>query len=229
MVSIEIRTNCFEWLHAAGKRPARQLLVFVIASALLVAACGNATEAPLPRGSVVLVVGDSITAGYGIHSSEAWPARLAGETGWRVVAAGVNGDITAGGRERLPALLDEHAPALVVIELGGNDLLRHIPETRIVANLDAMIESARSHGTRVALMAAPQPTAVGALTGLSPAAFYRDLAQRRQVILIDRALPAVLSDDRLKQDAIHPNAAGHAALARRAADELKRAGVVPRG
>ncbi len=229
MVSSEIRTNCCQWLHEAGKRRARHVRVFIIAAALFVAACGTAHDAPLPRGSIVLVVGDSITAGYGIDSSEAWPARLAGETGWRVVAAGVNGDITAGGRERLPSLLDLHAPALVVIELGGNDLLRHIPEPQIVANLDAMIETARSHGTRVALMAAPQPTAIGALTGLSPAAFYRDLAQRRQVILIERALAAVLSDDKLKQDAIHPNAAGHAALARRAVDELRQAGVVSSG
>jgi acyl-CoA thioesterase-1 len=227
-VSNEIRTNCFESLRAPRHR-SRQRRVLVIAAALIVTACGNARDTPLPRGSVVLVVGDSITAGYGIDSSEAWPARLAGETGWRVVAAGVNGDVTAGGRERLPSLLDEHVPALVVIELGGNDLLRHIPEAQIVANLDAMIDTARAHGARVALMAVPQPTAIGALTGLSPAGFYRDLAQRRQVVLIDRALPAVLSEDNLKQDAIHPNAAGHAALARRTADELKRAGVVPAG
>jgi acyl-CoA hydrolase len=177
----------------------------------------------------VLIIGDSITAGYGIDGREAWPARLADTTGWRVIAAGVNGDVTAGGRERLPALLDEHAPALVIIELGGNDLLRHTPEAQIVTNLEAMIDAARARGARVALMAAPQPSALGALTGLSSAVFYRDLAQRRRVILIEKALPAVLSEYKLRQDAIHPNAAGHAALARHAIDELRQVGIVPAG
>lgn len=196
------------------------------AAALVVVACGSPHDAALPAGTVVLVVGDSISAGYGVEPDEAWPARLAQRTSWRVVAAGVNGDRTAGGRERLPGLMAEHRPALVLIELGGNDLLGGVPAAQITGNLDAMIANARAGGARVALMAAPQPSALGAVTGLAAASLYADLAKRRNVPLIEKALPSVLSDEDLRQDAIHPNAVGHGVLAERAFDELRRSGVV---
>jgi acyl-CoA thioesterase-1 len=195
-------------------------------AALVAAACGDQREAALPAGSVVLVVGDSISAGYGVEPQQAWPARLAQRTGWRIVAAGINGDRTSGGRQRLPALIDEHRPALVLIELGGNDLLRGVPAAQIAGNLDAMIEKARAGGARVALMAAPQPSVLGAVTGLAAAGLYADLARRRKVPLIEHALPSVLSDADLRQDAIHPNAAGHGVLAERAFEELARSGVI---
>jgi acyl-CoA thioesterase-1 len=195
-------------------------------AAVVAAACGSPREAAVPAGSVVLVLGDSISAGYGVEPDEAWPARLAQRTGWRIVAAGINGDRTSGGRQRLPALIDEHRPALVLIELGGNDLLRGVPAAQIAGNLDAMIEKARAGGARVALMAAPQPSVLGAVTGLAAATLYADLAKRRKVPLIERALPSVLSDEDLRQDAIHPNAAGHGVLAERAFEELARSGVI---
>jgi hypothetical protein len=77
-------------------------------------------------------------------------------------------------------------------------------------------------------MAVPRPNALGALTGLAPAPFYRELARRRNVALIEKALPAVLSDAKLKQDAVHPTAQGHRVLADRAVDELTDIGLVPR-
>jgi acyl-CoA thioesterase-1 len=195
-------------------------------AAVVAAACGSPREAALPAGSVVLVIGDSISAGYGVEPDQAWPAQLAQRTGWRIVAAGINGDRTTGGRERLPGLMDEHRPALVLIELGGNDLLRGVPAAEIVGNLDAMIAKARAGGARVALMAAPQPSLLGAVTGLTAAGLYADLAKRRNVALIEKALPSVLSDEDLRQDAIHPNAAGHGTLALRAFEELAQGGVI---
>ena len=194
----------------------------------MLSGCGGPREAPLPEGSTVLVIGDSITAGHGVDAAAAWPAQLAQRTGWRVIAAGVSGDRTAGGRERLPALLDEYAPALVIIELGGNDMLRGVATTEIVANLEAMIDAARARGARVVLMAAPQPSALGLVTGLSPAPFYRQLGERMKVPVIEKALPAVLSDSTLKQDALHPTADGHKVLAERAAAELKKIGLIGR-
>jgi acyl-CoA hydrolase len=206
---------------------ARHAALFAITlAAAALAACGSSRETPLPAGTGVLVVGDSITAGYGVEPAQAWPARLAARTGWRVVAAGVSGDRTEGGRARLPALLDLHAPSLVVIELGGNDMLRRVPDADIVAHLDAMIAAARARGAKVVLMAVPRPNALGALTGLSPAAFYRDLAERTRVPLIEKALPAVLSDAKLRLDMLHPTAEGHRVLADRAVDELAGLGFV---
>jgi lysophospholipase L1-like esterase len=114
----------------------------------------------------------------------------------------------------------------VIIELGGNDLLRGISAEEIAGNIDAMIGSARAGGARVVLMAIPQPSMLGALTRLAPAGLYVDLAARRKVPLIEKALPSVLSDETLRQDTIHPNAAGHKALADRSVEELARIGLV---
>lgn len=211
---------------ARARAPATRGLL-LIAMALLIAAiaaCGGSREKTLPADTVVLIVGDSITSGYGVDAKEAWPAQLAERTGWRVIAAGISGDRTAGGRDRLPALLDKHSPTLVIIELGGNDLLRHMPETEIAANLETMVDNARTRGAKVVLMAAPQPTAFGALAGLSAARLYRDVAQRTKVPLIEKALPAVLSDANLKLDALHPTPEGHRVLAERALDELAAIG-----
>jgi len=211
--------------RGAAARWRSLLLAFAVGGAVL-AGCGGPRESPLPAETVVLVVGDSITAGYGVEAQQAWPAQLAERTGWRVVAAGVSGDRTEGGRERLPALLELHAPGLVIIELGGNDMLRGLRDAAIVANLDAMIDAARARGAKVVLMAAPRPNALGALTGLTPAAFYRDLAQARKVGLIEKALPVVLSDAKLKLDLLHPTAEGHRQLAEGAAGELAGIGLV---
>lgn len=225
------------WARAATERAGfeartrfspRIAAIVTMLGLVLLAACGGPREAALPAGTIVLVIGDSITAGYGVDATEAWPAQLAQRTGWQVVAAGVSGDRTSGGRERLPALLDESAPALVIIELGGNDLLQHAPESEIVANLEAMIGAVRAHGAKVVLMAAPQPTALGVLAGLSAAGLYREIAKRDAVPLIEKALPTVLSDAKLKLDPLHPTAQGHRLLADKAFDELAALGFAAR-
>jgi len=214
-------------VRARGRH--RILGAIALATALaLLAACSRPAMPPLPPGSTVLVVGDSITAGYGVDPGEAWPAQLETLTGWHVISAGISGDRSAGGVERLPLLLEANAPALVIVELGGNDMLRHVPNAEIVANLQAMIGAARSAGAKVVLVAVPQPSAFGVMAGLSAAPFFRDLAERERVPLIAEALPFVLSDAKLKQDPLHPNAEGHRVLASRAYDELVRIGFAVR-
>ena len=193
---------------------------------LALAACGGPREAALPAGTPVLVIGDSITAGYGVGEAAAWPAQLAQLTGWRVVAAGVSGDGTAGGRKRLPPLLDAQQPALVIIELGGNDLLRGVALPEVKGNLEAMVGEVRVRGAKVVLIAAPQPSGLGLLTSYAPAALYREVAQRARVPLVEKALPSVLSERDLRQDPLHPTVAGHRILAERVKDELVLIGLV---
>ncbi len=215
--------------HRAPSRALPALRALGVATAavtlLALAACGGPREAALPAGTPVLVIGDSITAGYGVGEEAAWPAQLAQLTGWRVVAAGVSGDGTAGGRERLPPLLDAQQPALVIIELGGNDLLRGVALPEIRRNLEAMIGEARARGAKVVLIAAPQPSAMGLLTSLTPAALFGEVAKREKVALVEKALPSVLSERDLKLDTLHPTAAGHRVLAERVKDELVAIGL----
>lgn len=199
----------------------------LILVALLVVACAKPKEAALPAGSVVVALGDSLTAGKGVAGEEAWPALLAERTGWQVINGGVSGDTSAGGLGRLPQLLEEHAPVLVMVALGGNDMLRRLPEAETVANLRQIVRMVLAHGSRVVLLGTPKPSVAGAVfNSLSSADFYRRIADEQNLPFIEDALPEVLSDPQLKGDPLHPNAAGHAALVEKILAGLKKIGYV---
>lgn len=192
----------------------------------LAVACGGAKkETALPTGSKVLALGDSLTAPHGVKPGEDWPTLLGQKTGWVVINAGVSGNTSAQALERLPALLDEHQPQLVLVSLGGNDMLRKLSQEQTVANLGRMLDLARNSGAKTVLLATPKPSLAGAVfNNLSPADFYADVAKDKNVPLIKNALPEVLSDTALKSDQLHPNAAGHALLGDKIHEDLKKIG-----
>ncbi|MBI3375442.1 MAG: arylesterase [Betaproteobacteria bacterium] len=192
---------------------------------VIAAGCGKAKEAALPAGSRILALGDSLTAGYGVTPAEAWPVLLARRTGWIVANGGVSGDTSAGALGRLPALLEEHRPALVLVTLGGNDMLRKVPEGETVANLGKMLAQVKASGAKAVLIATPKPSVAGAVfRNLSAADFYRQVANDNHVPLIEDAIADVLSDPLMKGDPLHPNAAGHTLLTKKFFDALKSIG-----
>jgi acyl-CoA hydrolase len=202
--------------------PARVLLLALV---LLLAACGKPKEAALPSGTRVLALGDSLTAPHGVTPEQAWPTLLAAKTGWAVVNAGVSGDTSAGALQRLPGLIEEHNPQLVLVTLGGNDMLRRLPQGHTTANLGRMLALAKAHGAKTVLLATPKPSLAGAaFNNLSAAEFYREVAKESQVPLIEDAMAEVLSKTELKGDQLHPNAAGHALLAEKIFEGLKKIG-----
>ena len=193
----------------------------------LLAACSADKAEPLPPGTVVLALGDSLTAGYGRSSVQAWPALLAEKTGWKIVNGGVSGDRTGDALARLPALMDEHAPQLVLVTLGGNDMLRKLPEEQTRGNLARILELVRGRNAQPVLLSTPRPSVAGVVfQNLSAPPFYAEIARERKVPLIDTAVPEVLSDPGLKLDQLHPNAEGHRALAGKAFDALRKLGYV---
>jgi len=194
--------------------------------ALLLAGCGETEKFPnLPPGSVVLALGDSLTAGAGVSPEQAWPALLAQRTGWTVINGGESGDTSAQGLQRLPALLDEYHPALVLVALGGNDMLRHLPVSGIEDNLARVIVKCRIENAAVVLLATPQPSLAGAvLRNLSAPGFYGQVAAAQKVPLIEGAIAEVLSDPLLKGDQVHPNAEGHAVLSGKILEALHELG-----
>ncbi|WP_435627448.1 arylesterase [Candidatus Ferrigenium straubiae] len=205
--------------------PIRRFLLLVSAAVLVAACGGKAKEEALPASSRVVALGDSITAGFGVASGEAWPGLLANRTGWVVINGGVSGDTSGGALQRLPALLEEHKPVLVLVALGGNDMLRRLPEQETVANLGKILAAIKAHGAKPVLLATPKPSAMGAVfQNLSAADFYRRVAEEQQVPLIEDAIAEVLSDPQLKGDPLHPNAAGHKLLAQKIFDALKAIG-----
>lgn len=206
---------------------AAAFLRFALTALLLaLAACGGKPkESPLPSGTKVLTLGDSLTAPHGVQPQEAWPPLLAQKTGWQVINGGVSGNTSADALARLPALLEEHQPQLVLVTLGGNDMLRKLPPEQTVANIGRMLDMARNKGAKVVLLATPKPSLAGAVfNSLSPPDFYAEIAKDKKVPLIEEAIPKVLSDTNLKGDQIHPNAAGHAKLGELIHAELKKIG-----
>ncbi len=200
-------------------------LLLLAAAIVLLAACGKAKEEVIPPGSVVLALGDSLTEGAGVTKEEAWPNLLASRTGWVVINGGVSGDTSDAALRRLPALLEEHKPVLVLVTLGGNDMLRRVPQQETVANLEKILTLIKEHGAKTVLLATPNPSLMGAVfQHLSAPDFYQTVADAQQVPLIEDAIADVISDPQLKGDPLHPNAAGHALLAEKIFDGLKSIG-----
>ena len=195
----------------------------VILAALLLAACGGAKNKleKLDSSAVVLAFGDSLTFGTGAGATESYPAILERSIGRKVVNAGVPGETSAQGLERLPDVLDEVKPKLLVLCHGGNDFLRRLDDQAAAANVRAMIEMARKRGIAVVLIATPKP-------GLPPSvpAFYGEIATELRVPFEEGVLRSVLLDNGLKSDMVHPNGAGYAQVAAAVEKVLKKSGAI---
>ncbi|MDO9244149.1 MAG: arylesterase [Rhodocyclaceae bacterium] len=210
------------------------LRTFLIASTmvalLLAGACGREPKhSPLPAGSVVLALGDSVTFGTGAASGEDYPTQLASITGWAILNHGIPGDTSAGLQARVDTVLSETNPALVIVEIGGNDFLRRQPEAETKENVRAILKRIQQTGIPVVLVATPKFTPLGAAFGLLPdSPIYAELAEEEKVPLVPDIFARVLADTNLKSDHIHPNAAGYRKLAEGIAAELVNYGFVAR-
>ena len=165
-------------------------------------------------GAPVLALGDSITFGTGATPETSYPSVMAKLTGWNVINAGVSGDTSAQALTRLPALLQEHSPQLVLVSIGGNEFLRRQPEAETRANVSRICELSVASGAQVLLVAIPAFSAAAALTGsLSDHPMYEEIAQSLKLPLHAKGWSAVLSNAALRSDQIHANAQGYEAFA----------------
>lgn len=196
---------------------------------LAAAPAGLAAQTAAPP--LILVLGDSMSAEYGIARGSGWVAllekRLAREhIAARVLNASVSGDTTAGGRARLPALLKTHHPAIVVIELGGNDALRGLSLDMTEANLSAMTQAAQAAGARVLLAGMQMPPNYGADFGRRFFALYPKVAKAQQAALVPFLLKGVADGDNARAlfqpDRIHPTAEAHPIILDNVWPELRR-------
>ena len=193
---------------------ARVLILALFTLGLMLSAPARATGA----APVLLVLGDSISAGYGLAAGTGWvallDARLKSE-GYRhsVVNASISGDTTAGGRARLPALLAQHTPAIVVIELGGNDALRggNLAATR--ANLEIMVAAAQDAKARVLIVGMQLPPNYGPAYVRDFNALFAEVAKAKRVPIVPAFFAGFGDDLALFQpDRIHPSAQAQAKL-----------------
>lgn len=167
---------------------------------------------------IVLLLGDSLSAGYGMPLAQSWPAQLAERLQnhrppYRLVNASISGETTAGGRSRLPALLTEHRPYLVIIALGANDGLRGLSLSQAQDNLRAMIRMAKEKGSRVLLIGMRLPPNYGLQYSRGFSRLYEALAREEKVPLLPFLLePIALDANAFQADHLHPTAAAQPLL-----------------
>lgn len=165
--------------------------------------------------------------GTGATPDTSYPAVLAQLTGWVVINAGVPGDTSAQALERLPDLLAQHSPRLVLVSIGGNDLLRQLPVDSLRANIRRLCQLAMDSGAQVLLIGVPRPTLSAALTGsLSDHPVYEEVAAELKLPLLRQGWSEVLADRSLKSDEIHANAEGYRRFALRVQASAREAGLL---
>lgn len=175
---------------------------------LLLGGCGGNDLQPLNKGDVIVAFGDSLTAGKGVGKDAAYPAILQRLSGLTVVNAGVSGETTDEGLQRLPKVLDDQNPSLLILFEGGNDILRNMDLSRTKANLDKMINLAKERGIQVALVGLPKKQLFS-----STAELYTELAKDHGVPIEDNIVASLLRKPAMKSDSVHFNANGYRALA----------------
>ncbi|ANY16348.1 arylesterase [Bordetella pseudohinzii] len=188
----------------------RVLSASLLTLALLPAAQAQ-TASAAPGSHTVLVVGDSLSAEYGLARGSGWVPLLARRLSeqypnYQVVNASISGDTTSGGKARLPALLARHAPAVVVLELGSNDALRGLALTMTESNLSAMTQQAKSAGARVLIVGMQIPPNYGRDYAERFARVFQTVAQQENAALVPFLMEGMATDRALFQaDGIHPN------------------------
>lgn len=186
------------------------MLMMLALAPVIAAAAPAKTDRP---AQTVLVIGDSLSAGYGMAAEQGWVALTAKRIAvdkpqWRVVNASISGETTAGGRSRIVDALDRHRPAVVVIALGANDGLRGLPTAKSAENLAYMIGAAHGAGARVLLVGMQMPPNLGADYTTAFEQNFRTLSKRFDVALLPFLLAPIAADRNAYQDDnLHPTAA----------------------
>ncbi len=202
-----------------------RLLIFstVVWSAAWLTACGDETPqlATLPADAVILAFGDSLTYGTGAREAESYPAILEALSGREVINAGMPGELSASGLRRLPALLEEYQPDLLILCHGGNDILRKKDLNVMQGNLRQMIRLAQAERVPVVLLGVPK---FGLL--LSAAEQYRAIADGTGVVYLEDLVPGILRESELKSDPVHPNRAGYRRMAEAIYATLRETGAL---
>ena len=201
----------------------RQLAIVALLLLAGLAGCGEKVPrlSSIGPDEVIVAFGDSLTYGTGASESESYPAILAQLIERKVVRAGVPGEITEQGLARLPEVIEEHRPVLMIVCLGGNDMLRKVADAQIRANLSEIIRTIKGQGISVMLVGVPKPALV-----TSAAAFYAEVAQEFDIPYEGAIVTDVLYQRELKSDPIHPNAKGYRMMAEAIAKLLKKAGAI---
>ena len=189
------------------------------------------TQAEAKALPTLLIVGDSLSAEYGLKRGTGWVPLLEKQLATenrkvRVVNASISGDTTSGGRSRLPSLLAKHQPATVVIELGGNDALRGLPLDMTAQNLATMVQASKKAGAKVLLVGMQVPPNYGGAYAATFSGLFSKVAQEEKVAIAPFFLKGIADGDNaaanFQADRIHPNESSQARMLANVWPELKK-------
>ena len=190
----------------------------------LLLTCVTSLASAQGKEARILLLGDSLSAAYGIDVAQGWATHLQQalhqqqetlKKDWQIINASVSGETSSGGKARLPALLQEHQPQIVILELGGNDGLRGQPLKILRSNLTDMISQSQAAGAKVILLGMQIPPNYGARYARQFQQLYVDIAQQQQVALVPFLLEGIATKPELMQrDGIHPTAEAQPQMAR---------------
>ncbi|WP_108651372.1 arylesterase [Dongshaea marina] len=171
---------------------------------LFVSGCSKPVLTELQPADKILAFGDSLTRGVGVPAEQSYPAVLQQLSGIRVINAGVPGELSSEGLKRLPGVLDEIQPNLIILCHGGNDILRKRSMVELKSNLQQMIELAQQRGIEVILISVPKPG-----LWVDPPELYRELADNNRLPIDETILGELESDRKMKSDMVHLNQQGY--------------------
>ena len=183
---------------------------------LISAGCSSPVANTDSAGETIVCFGDSITAGYGAGPNESYPALLGLKVKEEVINAGVSGETTTAGRNRIEKDVLSHNPRIVIVEFGGNDFLYQVPREETFRNIDQIIEMIQSHGAMVVLATVK--------TGIFTDAYsqrFKEIARKRKALWIPDIMRGIFDHPEFKSDEIHPNAEGYRMIAQRIYKEIK--------
>ncbi|MEP6771207.1 MAG: arylesterase [Polaromonas sp.] len=216
---------------SVAKRLARPCGALLAAATVWGGSVAATAQTPPAKNEIILVVGDSLSAEYGLKRGTGWVPLLEKQLGnekkaAKVVNASISGDTTSGGRSRLPALLAQHKPSVVVIELGGNDALRGLPLDMTEKNLVAMTQASKQAGARVLLVGMQVPPNYGSAYAATFSGLFGKIAKAEKVALVPFFLKGVADAAdpvaNFQADRIHPNEQSQARMLANVWPELKK-------
>lgn len=200
----------------------KNILAFVLLMYLTACTQTEPVYSKLSSDGVILAFGDSLTYGTGAAPKNSYPAILSQLTGHTVINAGIPGEISENGLRRLPKLLDQHHPELLVLTHGANDILRKLPLDKARKNLETMVQLAQQRNIKVVMLAVPSFNVLV----LNSAPFYQQVAETYKVPIDLDVLADVIGDRSLKSDRVHPNDAGYRVMAENIFTLLQRSGAL---
>ena len=179
------------------------------AFSLLLTGCSDTEKLqPLAPDAVILTFGDSLTYGTGTSRDKAYPAVLEKLIHHKVINAGIPGEVSEKGLQRLPGLIEQYQPSLIIICHGANDILRKLDIVQVKSNLQKMIDIAQKNNIEVVLIGVPEFS-----LWLNTSPIYAQLAENNHLPLEENILSDIIADNALKSDQMHPNAKGYQVLA----------------